>query len=73
MKVHNPKTKTRFLTGFFWLAMIILFAGGTLAVLLSLDKTYTAAHLAIRLTLLLTGAAVVLCVIIATSDWWLKR
>ncbi|MBU1692837.1 MAG: hypothetical protein KKC51_02620 [Verrucomicrobia bacterium] len=71
MRSNHPET--RYLKSFFWTALVLLFIGGTVALLLSLDKTDTTARLTVRVTLLLTGAAVVLCVICATSDWWLKR
>lgn len=69
----NHKSKTRFLTGFFWLALLILFVGGAIALLLSVDKTNIDGRLTVRITLLLTGAGVALCAILGTSDWWLKR
>ena len=71
--MRAQQSKPRYVTGFFWIALFLLFIGGAAAFLLSLDKTNMAAHLSVRLTLLLTGAGVVLCLICATSDWWLKR
>ena len=71
--MRAEQSKTRYVKGFFWIALLILFVGSAVAFLLSLDKTNTAAHLTIRITLLLTVSGAVLCVICATSDWWLKR
>lgn len=71
--MSTPHPKPRYNKGFFWTALVVLFLGGAIALLLSLDRTNMSARLAVRATLLLTGSAMALCLICGTADWWLKR
>ncbi len=71
--MSTPHPKPRYNKGFFWTALVLLFIGGTMALLLSVDRTNISARLAARATILLTGSAMALCLICGTADWWLKR
>ena len=53
--------------------MIVLLFGGVLAYALSLQKADPSAQMAMRLTVALTVLISGLCLICASSRWWLAR
>jgi len=70
LKEPKPSAPT---AGLWWFALLILLAGGLVIYLLSLDPLAhgTRAHIAITAMFTIIGAG--LCVIGATSQWWLRH
>jgi hypothetical protein len=63
----NPRS------GLWWLAALVLVAGGALAYTIMMDKADPDAFARGMLVLCVAIALAGICVISATAHWWLKR
>jgi hypothetical protein len=59
--------------GLWWMAFTLAVIGGSVTFVLSLDRMNPSAHANAALGLTFTIIAVGICIICATSDWWMKR
>jgi hypothetical protein len=59
--------------GLWWIAFALSLVGGSITYMLSLDRTSPASHANAGLSLTITVVAVGICIICATSDWWMRR
>lgn len=66
MSTRNP-------TWLWWLAFFILFFGGLIAYMLSLQSDNLRVHDQVTLTLAITIVAAGICIICATADWWMQH
>ncbi len=56
-----------------WLTFLILFFGGLMAYLLSLQEVNPDAQMQVNLTLAITIVAAGICLICVTADWWMRH
>ena len=56
-----------------WLTLLILFFGGLMAYLLSLQEVNPDAQMQVNLTLAITIVAAGICLICVTADWWMRH
>ncbi len=59
--------------GLWWIAFALALVGGTITYVLSLDKMNPIARSNAAMGLTFTVVAVGICIICATSDWWMRR
>ena len=59
--------------GLWWAALLIAVIGGSITYVLSLDRLNPGTRHDWTLSLMITILAVGVCIISATSGWWMKR
>lgn len=60
-------------TWLWWWAFFILFFGGLIAYMLSLQEAVPGAQSQVHLTLAISIVAAGICIICATADWWMRH
>ena len=60
-------------TGLWWLALCIAAVGGTVSILLWLDRLNASHRYLAALTLTVTVVGIGICIISATAGWWMRR
>ena len=70
LKYPKPSAPT---AGLWWAAVVILIIGGLVVYLLSLDPLARNVQTHIGMTMVITVVGSGLCVIGATSQWWMRH